>query len=714
MRTALTSTLVALLAPAVIFACGDSPTASSDAADTAAADTADTDLVAVDAADVADTDPGPDTVVPQRPASYRAIGGMSMGAAAITIALERPGTFDLVGALGGYADTTYMMAQMLRLQLGGFCALDDLAGRDDLDDPAAVPPVMCGPGLTRSPLEIPQDFDRLHYDDNGITMTREFYGQIIENFAEAYGNLAVPAHADSPILPAGLDLAWFRATSPAARCAAPVPIAKAFSYNAEYNPDGTYDVIPLCDILRPDDPALPPSWFDPATPRTNPIPPLLAVDLNGDGRRDYGEPVLLNPWERYRDVGPDGCDDAFEDGLGGCADAPAVLAPGDDPNGDRYDWALNPDGAEGNDRYDLGEPFEDLGLDGVASAVSGFADQGEGNGEWDAVDAYETLLDHDADSRIRALDAAALDTMDFWLDAGIRDALGAGIATRNLVAALRSRGRDVHVYRDFTSNPDALVPEVDREGLIGQIFETDFSAATIGRDVYVEYGDPDATASEIEDGDGKHVGRGVDALNRLASFLVAALQRFPDPDTEEAPLSNPASLADTYYSAGLQARRAYTIGLPPGYDLPENSAKRYPVVFFLHGLGQDASDLAPAAIATSVLMSEGLLPKAIFVFPDGACCFRDSETGGRECACGDSHGGVRSCVDPACTGASDACAVRDIPNDRLERECAKGSLYANMQGNRWGEPRDDMGYRQSVLDLVDYIDTRWRTKAATE
>jgi len=715
MRTVfIVSSIVAVTS--LTAACGDTTSPTDDVADTLGADTVEPDVadavddIVEDVADAADTEEVDTT--PPRVRSHRAIGGMSMGAAAITIALERPGTFEFVGALGGYADTSYMMSQMLRLQLGGFCALADLASRPEaLDDPDADPPVMCGPGLTRSDLEVPQDFDHLHYDDNGITMTRKFYGQVIQNFAEAYGNLAVPGHPDAPWLPAGVDLDWFRSTGDAARCASPKPIDQRYAFNAEYNPEGLYDVIPLCDIDRPADPELPPSYFDPEAARNSPIAPLLAVDINGNGRRDFGEPLLLNAWERYEDVGVDGCADAYEDGVGGCVAEAQELAPGDDPNGDRYHWTDNPGGTEADDRYEEGEPFSDLGLDGVASDVAGFADQGEGNGVWDVVDNFPRLLEHDADTRIRSVTDAELDTMDFWLDAGIRDALHAGVATRNLVAALRTRGREVQVYRDFTGNPDALVPGLEREALIGELFDTDFSREAIGRDVYIEYGDPEATEDEIEDGDGKHVGRGVDALNRLASYLVAALQRFDDPEYGSAPLSNPASRVDTFYSEGLQARRSYTIGLPPGYDLPENAERRYPVVYFLHGLGQDASDLGAAAIATSVLMSDGLLPKAIFVFPDGGCCYVDTETGTRECACGESHGGVKSCVDPQCTGAAESCEVRDIPDGRLTRECSKGSLYANMIGNRWAEPRDDLGYRQSVLDLVDYIDTRWRTKS---
>ena len=716
MRSIATITIALLLAAAP--ACGDdTPTPTPDAADvadtTAPADVADPDAVDPDAADTGPADAEAPDTTPARTYSFRAIGGMSMGAAAITIALEGAGDFDFVGALGGYADTTYMMAQMLRLHFGGFCPLADLEARlEDLDDPAADPPITCGMGLTRSPLEVPQAFNRLAYDNNGITMTRGFYGDVIENFSAAYGNLAVPATAEFPYLPAGVDPTWFFTTPEATRCQSPQPVPARYAFNAEYNPEGAYPVIPLCDISSPSDPAMPDSWFDVAAPRNNAMPPLLAVDLNANGRRDLGEPLLLNPWERYRDVGPDGCDDAHEDGLGGCLSAPAALAPGADPNGDRYDWIANPAGLEANDAYDLGEPFDDLGLDGVAAATSGFSDHGEGNGVWDAVDALATLLDHDADSRIRAVDPALLETMDFWLDGGIRDVLHAGVAARNLVAALRSRGREVRVYHDFGGRADALAPEVDPYSLINEVFGLDLSPEALGRDIYIEYGDPDASAAQIADGDGKHVGRPIDALNRLVTFLVAALKRWPDGDLEPAEMPNPAAYHRSFYSAGLQARRGYTIGLPPGYEDPLNADKRYPVLYFLHGLGQDASDLAAAAAATALLMAEGRVPKAIFIFPDCGCCYRDRDTGLRECACREGEG-VMHCVDPACTGADDTCAVRDIPSGRLERECVKGSFYANMRANRWGEARTDLGYRQSVHDLVEHIDATWRTRTPT-
>ncbi|PIE20300.1 MAG: hypothetical protein CSA66_00685 [Proteobacteria bacterium] len=639
---------------------------------------------------------------------------MSMGAMSITIALDRPGTFDIVGALGGYPDWSYMMAQMLRLQLAGFCPLERLEDRpDDLDDADADPPVVCGPGRTNSELEYVQSFNQLHYDSNGITMDREFYGEIIENFSTAFGNLAGPSHPDAPSLPAGLDLAWFRDTSAAARCESPQPLPAADSYNAEYNPVGAYPVIPLCDQRGgPEGGEIPPSWFDVDKPRDTPIGPLLAVDINGNGRRDLAEPLFLNPWERFEDVGVDGCADAYEDGAGGCL-SEAASDPGDDPNGDRYDWTANPDGTELNDRYDVGEPFDDFGVDGVEAAVSGVTDDGEGNGVWDAVSAFDYLQRYDGERLIREADQATLDAMDFWFDAGIRDALHAGVVGRNLVAALRSRGREVTVYSGFAGRPGTLWPDGDDSAFFGRVFELDYSMGAIGRDVYVEYGDPNATEQMIEDGDGKHVGTALDAVNRLSTFIIMAANRLPEPDVEpDLPLPLEVSRNVHYYSEALQARRSYIVGLPPGYDLDDKADTRYPVLFFLHGLGQDAADLAPAAGVIGLLTQSGDIPKVILVFPDGGCCFVDRETGKRECACRNGEDGEMICVDPDCKGAAETCDERVIAKWRLDRECTKGSLYANMRTNVWGEPRDDLRYMDTIYEIVQDVDANFRTRSA--
>ncbi|HRE91347.1 MAG TPA: hypothetical protein PK095_19680, partial [Myxococcota bacterium] len=193
-------------------------------------------------------DTGPSEVVePDPDKTHRVIGGMSMGAMSLTIALERPYTFDLVGALGGYPDMTYMMAQMLRLHFAGFCDLPTLeAALPDLDQVSG-----CPAPTPRSELEFPQSFNHLHYDDNGITMSRGFYADIIDNFSSAFGNLSTLEHAQSPLHPNGLDLDWLHATPSWERCQQNRPLDPAASFSLETNPDGLYRVYPLCDQSRP-------------------------------------------------------------------------------------------------------------------------------------------------------------------------------------------------------------------------------------------------------------------------------------------------------------------------------------------------------------------------------------------------------------------------------------------------------------------------------
>ncbi|HRE91346.1 MAG TPA: alpha/beta hydrolase-fold protein, partial [Myxococcota bacterium] len=359
-------------------------------------------------------------------------------------------------------------------------------------------------------------------------------------------------------------------------------------------------------------------------------------------------------------------------------------------------------------RYDAGEPFSDLGLDGLAQTDTRPADLGEGNGRWDASPAFSHLLSHDADTLLESIPDAALDAMDFWVDGGIRDALHAGVVARRMVASLTTRGREPRVHHAFGGD---LVPALTDDEFALQVLSRDLSAAAIGRDIYVEYGKADATPAEIANGDGKHVGTTSDAINRLAAFLAAAFSRLSAPLFEVQELDLEVSRFDSFYSEALNARRGFTVLVPPSYDAPENAERRYPVIYFLHGLGQDASDLAAVGLATSVLMSQGTLPHVLFVFPDGACCFVDRETGARECACSDAEQGLRTCVDPTCTGPEATCEKRQIPDQNLERECHRGSLYADMRSDRWGEPRTNMGYKTSVHELVDHVDQTYRTRA---
>jgi enterochelin esterase-like enzyme len=60
----------------------------------------------------------------------------------------------------------------------------------------------------------------------------------------------------------------------------------------------------------------------------------------------------------------------------------------------------------------------------------------------------------------------------------------------------------------------------------------------------------------------------------------------------------------------------YTIWTPAGYT--QNTEKRYPVIYFLHGMGGNETSDAPAFSGIiSKAIREGLFPPAICVFPNG-------------------------------------------------------------------------------------------------
>jgi len=67
---------------------------------------------------------------------------------------------------------------------------------------------------------------------------------------------------------------------------------------------------------------------------------------------------IWDGWEElHDDLGCDGCNDEYEDGMGGCSETPLNL--GGDPNEDNYHPILNDEGTQANGRPDLGEPDVD-------------------------------------------------------------------------------------------------------------------------------------------------------------------------------------------------------------------------------------------------------------------------------------------------------------------------------------------------------------------
>jgi hypothetical protein len=518
-------------------------------------------------------------------------------------------------------------------------------------------------------MEIPSDFEHFPYQKGegvGLTLKRDLFVKANRDLSRAMGNPAYYNPASSYLPPGVPDS--FAQLSPADQCAQPVRLHKFF--DARYNPDGAFDVITFCD--GNDSSAAGFGNFDPNVAATNPVQILLAVDVNGNGKRDLGEPVIVQSGETWKDVGLDGL--------------PSTMEPGydpegnPDPNGDDYHYLWNPTGTENNWRYDAGEPFDDLGVDGVAGGcpfnpAQDCWDYGQGNGTWDATPGYASWRAHDPRGNLEALDAALFDHFDVYYDAGIRDFFNAHVSTNSLMGALMARGQPVRVWDGF---PALLGMPQSRENQF-DLTKVDF--AQLGRHVYVRYGDPDAAPSVVEtQGDGRHVGTATQAVHRAQTMLHFLAHRWEDGDRKIPSVTAPRTVNDFLMQPGGR-KSPYTVVLPPGYDAPESATLRYPVVYMGHGLGGKPEDMAAIAIiAHNAMVDDHIpepkrLPKFIFVAIDAACT---------------PDGSVpQQTLDP--TG--------DV--------CEEGAFYTNHPvGLYQGE---DM-----ILQLEDEIDARYRTRAPAD
>ena len=647
---------------------------------------------------------------PARP-TYRAIAGFSMGAMGATfVGAAHPERFDAIGALGGPLDPDHFLGYLERAWSGGFCPLAELeaiAAADPaaLDDPARLPCMAPAPPQAEAVLpEHVQSFVRWRYGDNGGSFDRDAYLDLFTDIALAFGNL-LTFNPDSPFLPPGVTEADLARGD--ALCGDPVVLEGV--YNAEYNPQGRHPVITFCDGEEPvlacantgrvvdrcaGDPEAAcaaeggvetvrsgDAWREAAgafagcAEHRRPVPFALAVDINRNGRRDYGEPLLINAHERWEDVGADGCPNEREDGKGGCT-AEARAARGD-PNGDDYHWAINPAGTEGNWRWDPGEPFGDYGLDGVP----GTGDFGEGDGRFTESPARARFRAHGPDAFLARWSAADRERIAFYADGGIRDLFNFGISAAQVWSRIAAaRGGAAGAFPGLASLPGAPTTEAAFDPLA-------IDPATLPRTMLFLYGDPAASEAAIRAGDGDHVGTSRQLLNRFYLFLNWLSARWPE--LEDPPADRTGVHERTremrYHSAALGAERNYTVVLPPGYDDPRNARARYPVLFLLHGYGMrpgGAGGFAESALLFDGAMASGRLRKMIVVFPSGRCCHEDG-AGNRVCT--------------------------DDPPAGFERMCRSGSFFVDGAGRGAG---GGPAYGTAMLELLDEVDRRFRTLSA--
>jgi S-formylglutathione hydrolase FrmB len=603
--------------------------------------------------------------------AWNAIVGISMGGnAAMSIALRHPDRFDNFADLGGEPGPSmrYSLAMVRQFLFGGFCtAADEAAGHGAVG-------ALCldqQPAAKADQFEIKSDFEHmLHQDGDGVglTLKRDLYIRASRDLARALSNPAL-YNVDNPYTPPGVDLA-FIAQPAAQRCANPKVLTGFF--DREFNPDGKRPVITFCDGGDGATKGL--GVFDPTMAQGDPAEILLAVDLNGNGKRDLGEPVITNAYEPFADVGSDGKVDKDEPGYD------PVSNP--DPSGDDYHALRNPRGTEGNLDWDVGEPYEDVGLDGVAgtcqhgqtppAGASGCFDFGEGDGKWTLSPNVARWYESDVMTRVAALTVAQRHHVGMWFDAGIRDFLNAGVSTNAGVGQLMG------TYALPFAVTDGF-PTLTGDTSESAYDFTNIKWADMPHNGYVRYGNPDASPAQIALGDGRHVGTGVQIINRATTAFAWMDQRWPGGDRDDVLASGQILDSLSYTSPTTGRVSPFGVFLPPGYDLPANADHRYPVVYFLHGYGQEPKDLVNlssvfANYMTSQLPLAQRFQKFIIVYVDGRC--RPNLDG--------------------------------VPVDPTGDRCEGGTFYLDAP---LGGPAQ---METNMLELMDHIDATYRTKRPSD
>jgi pimeloyl-ACP methyl ester carboxylesterase len=600
---------------------------------------------------------------------WNATVGISMGGnAAMSIAMRHPEKFDSIADLGGEPGPSmrYTLSMVRKYTFGGFCDADDeAAGR-------GLVGTLCPRATTRpDQFEIESSFERMLFQEGdgvGLTLQRSLYMKGVRDMARAMSNPAF-YNPDNPYTPPGVDFSLM-AGDASTRCrtangpALPNSVTLNNFFDREFNPDGSHPVITFCDGGDTEN-GLGLGVFDESKAHNDPAELLLAVDLNGNGVRDSGEPVITNAFEPFKDVGTDGLADVDEPGYD------PVTNP--DPNHDNFHWQRNPRGTEGNEDYDVGEPFEDVGLDGVAGTCQigtgpDCYDFGEGDGVWTLSPNIARWYEHDAIDRFSALTQPQRDHIRIWFDAGIRDFLNNSLSV-NMAAGQLSGvfGLPFGMYDNFAPLAN-----------LGSEATFDFTTVPwqdLPRHGYVRYGDPDASTDKINQGDGRHVGTAVQIINRATTAFAWLDKQWPDGDRSDT-LDGGTLLKDlTFVSPTTGRDSPYGLFLPPGYDtLPD---QRFPVVYFFHGYGQEPQDLVDlSAVFANYMIAEQPLEyrfqKFIIVYVDGRCR--------------PLHDGV-----PVIPGGDN---------------CERGTFYTDAPAG--GTARME----QNLLDLMAFIDANYRTKTA--
>ena len=314
--------------------------------------------------------------------------------------------------------------------------------------------------------------------------------------------------------------------------------------DGEYNSEGSLPVI---------------TYEDPVT--GNWVEVLLALDLNGNGKRDHGEPILRQFDEPFVDT-------------------------------------------NGNGMFDPGEAYLDVGLDGV----SGTGDYGEGDGKFTSNPHRENFMAEDPLTHAKTLTLEVLQDLNLYLDAGTEDEFQFDVHTENFVQTLQERGLDVLIKNGFPENfPQISHFEEERRVYVRyQGGHVGFNKENIGLSFKkVKKGIQEATL----------------VANRFTTLLAFASGHFPGgrygTDAYEM-FRYPSKMTTASFSSpSLKRKMKYGIYLPPGYK--KSKTTYYPVLYLLGGYNMSVSGMANSWMrsALDALIWSDEMQKMIIVIPDG-------------------------------------------------------------------------------------------------
>jgi hypothetical protein len=308
----------------------------------------------------------------------------------------------------------------------------------------------------------------------------------------------------------------------------------------------------------------------------------------------------------------------------------------------------------------------------------------------------------------------------------------------------------------------AFFPDVSKRDMFG----------TRGQSIFLPYGNPEASEFEIAQGDGAHVGTVIQALNRFMSMFEWIHNRWPNGDY--SPIFGAFNREDGlvfFDSERFGKMYRFGISLPPGYGDPAiRSAtrscscstamawgprtcrspapswpRRWPAA-----RGRSPSWSSPRASAatpasSSATMASTTTATARWTAPPTAPCAANAiprptasgptaaRTGGAarqdlqfcgppDADCGNNREGhtegaaVTLCSDGIDNDRDGRADIEDQgclgdPAQDTEADCKQGGFYTQHVAAPDGSPGGP-DFEGAMLDMLDYLDTNYRTKRA--